>query len=88
MNRMIKALTNPYLVVTHICRYWPFYLVSDEFYLKQFFKAYQGYDLDLQNPVSYNEKLQWLKLNDRKEIYTILSDKYQVRKYVEEKIAY
>lgn len=86
MSRIIKALTNLDLVITHICRHWPFYLVSDEFYLKHFFKAHQGYDLDLQNPVSYNEKIQWLKLYDRKEIYTTLSDKYQVRQYVEEKI--
>lgn len=86
MNRILKALTNPDLLITHICRHWPFYLVSDEFYLKHFFKAHQGYNLNLQNPETYNEKLQWLKLFDRKEIYTVLSDKYLVRNFVKEKI--
>lgn len=86
MRRIKKAITNPILVITHICRHWPFYLVSDEFYLKCFFKAYQGYDLNLKNPKTFNEKLQWLKLFDRKEIYTTLTDKYLVRSFVEEKI--
>lgn len=86
MSRIIKALTNPNLLIAHICRHWPFYLVSDEFYLKHFFKAHQGYDLNLHNPKTYNEKLQWLKLFDRNEIYTVLTDKYLVRNYIEDKI--
>lgn len=86
MNKISKAIKNPNLVITHLCRHWPFYLVSDEFYLKRFFKAHQGYKLNLDNPKTYNEKLQWLKLHDRKDIYTILSDKYLVRNYVKEKI--
>ena len=41
-----------------------------------------GYELDLNNPKTYNEKLQWLKLNDRNPLYTTLVDKYEVKKYV------
>ena len=37
---------------------------------------------NLKNPQTYNEKLQWLKLNDRKDLYTTLVDKYEVKKYV------
>ena len=55
---------------------------SDEFYLKNFYKYKFGKSLNLSNPITYNEKLQWLKLNDRKPIYTIIVDKYEVKKYV------
>ncbi|MCL2101834.1 MAG: hypothetical protein FWH22_09010 [Fibromonadales bacterium] len=34
----------------------------------------------------FNEKMQWLKINDRKPIYTQLVDKYEARKFVAEKI--
>ena len=38
--------------------------------------------LNLKNPQTFNEKLQWLKLNNRKDIYTTMVDKYEVKKYV------
>ena len=42
--------------------------------------------LDLDNPQTFNEKLQWLKLYDRDPKYTQMVDKYEVRKYIKEKI--
>lgn len=41
-----------------------------------------GYNLDLCNPKTFNEKLQWLKINDRRDVYTSMVDKYEVKKYV------
>lgn len=41
-----------------------------------------GYKLDLNTPKTFNEKLQWLKLYDRKEIYTKMVDKYEAKEYV------
>lgn len=57
--------------------------LSDETYLKKCFKSVLGYDLNLENPQSFNEKLQWLKLHDRNPLYVQLVDKYAVRAYVE-----
>lgn len=54
----------------------------DEIYLKIQFKLNLGYDLDLKSPKSYNEKLQWLKLYDRKPQYTEMVDKYAAKSYV------
>ncbi len=54
--------------------------------LKKWYKKCTGQALDLDNPSSFNEKIQWLKLYDNQEIKTILSDKYLVRKWVAEKI--
>lgn len=45
-----------------------------------------GKKLDLKNPQTFNEKLQWLKLYDRNPEYTKMVDKYEVRKYISEKI--
>lgn len=42
--------------------------------------------LHLNPPVTFNEKLQWLKLHDRKPIYTLMADKYEVREYIKNKI--
>lgn len=86
MNQIIKKIFNPYLIATHICRHWPFRLISDESYLKMFYCAHQGEKLDLSNPRGYNAKLQWLKLYDRRDCYTMMSDKYLVREYVKKKI--
>lgn len=58
---------------------------ADEF-LKRTYKINTGKDLNLDNPVSYNEKLQWLKLYDHRPEYTVMVDKYAVKEYVSQKI--
>ena len=60
--------------------------MSDKRYLRMVYKAKMGRKLCLDNPTTYNEKLQWLKLYDRNPLYTQLADKYEVRKYVAEQI--
>lgn len=60
--------------------------MGDEKYLKKKFYAKMGVDLDLDNPEAFNEKLQWLKLHDKKDIYTTMVDKYEAKKYVADKI--
>lgn len=60
--------------------------MPDEEYLKKCFKACMGEDLHLDNPKTFNEKLQWLKLYDRKPEYTMMVDKYKVREYIKEKL--
>ena len=59
-----------------------FHKMSDEEFIKMQFKNVFGYNIDLNNPITYNEKLQWLKLNDRKPIYTKLVDKYEVKNVI------
>ena len=60
---------------------WP-----DEKYLKKMCDVRLGYKLNLENPKTFNEKLQWLKLYDRKPKYTMMVDKYAVRKYIADTI--
>ena len=82
MNPKIKkALQDPYyaceLVLNQLARY-----VSDENYVK--WKYYLNFRkaLNLDNPQTFNEKLQWLKLNDQHEEYTQIVDKYEAKKYI------
>lgn len=60
--------------------------MPDVWFLKLVYKARTGRKLNLKNPTSFNEKLQWLKLYDRKPEYTQMVDKYTVRSYIREKI--
>lgn len=60
--------------------------LSDEEYLRKRYKVSFGKELDLDNPTTFNEKIQWLKLNDKKPIYTDMVDKYEAKKYVAERI--
>ena len=59
-----------------------FRILPDEIAIKKEFKAAMGYPLNLKNPRTFNEKIQWLKLHDRKPIYTKMVDKYEAKKYV------
>ncbi len=60
--------------------------MDDEKYLKKLYMSNFGKELDLENPKTFNEKLQWLKLYDRKPEYTMMVDKYRVREYISEKL--
>ena len=60
--------------------------ISGEKYLKIRYKTETGRNLDLQNPKTYTEKLQWLKLYDHRPEYTKMVDKYEAKKLVSEKI--
>lgn len=59
---------------------------SDETVIRERYKSIFGRELDLENPKTFNEKIQWRILKDKKDIYTKLADKYLVREYVKEKI--
>ena len=60
--------------------------MSDEKYLKKMYQAKMGKKLNLDHPVTFNEKLQWLKLYNRESLYSILVDKYAVRDYITRKL--
>ena len=61
-------------------------LLPEKIYIKQTFKNTFGYNLNLNNPRTFNEKILWLQLNDRTPLHTFCTDKYTVREYVKEKI--
>ncbi len=56
--------------------------LPDKTYIKLLFRFRMGYKLDLNNPQTFCEKLQWLKLYNRRPEYTQMVDKYAVKDYV------
>ena len=62
--------------------------ISDEKYIRIQYKLRTGKKLNLETPRLYNEKMQYFKLYCHDEIYHSLSDKYEVRSWVEKKIGF
>ncbi len=61
-------------------------LVPPIFHIKIDYYIRLGKDVNLNKPATFNEKLQWLKLHDKKPEYVKIVDKYEVRKYIAETI--
>ena len=59
-----------------------FWWIKDEEYVKIKYKLEMNKRLNLQDPKTFNEKLQWLKLYDRNPEYTQMVDKFEAKKYV------
>ena len=59
-----------------------FFWLPDSIFLRIKFYLKMGYPLNLDNPKTYSEKLQWLKLYNRRPEYTTLVDKYAVKEFV------
>ena len=60
--------------------------LSDTAFIKLVYYARMNKKIDLKNPATFNEKLNWLKIYNRDPLYTLLVDKYEVKKYIANKI--
>lgn len=60
--------------------------VDDETHIRRQYKLRTGETLNLENPIYYNEKIQWMKINYHDLILNELVDKYSVRNFVKERI--
>ncbi|WP_238455522.1 ATP-grasp fold amidoligase family protein [Desulfolucanica intricata] len=86
-NTLVKTLIHnpsdvPKLFVVYLSKLGLLNWLPDVAYLKLHYRVMLKRKLDLNNPKTFNEKLQWLKLFDRNPEYTNLVDKYAVRDYV------
>lgn len=81
--RVIKYIKHPRLILSQIMdRTFLNTIFSDETYLKIQCWCYLGYKIDLKNPRTFNEKMQWLKLYGHRPEYVTMADKYAVKEYV------
>lgn len=85
MNQLKKLIGyifhNPRaLILAFLVRITP--IIPDKLYLKLLFRLKMGRRLNLDNPQTFSEKLQWLKLYNRKPEYTQMVDKYEAKKYI------
>ncbi|MED3985219.1 ATP-grasp fold amidoligase family protein [Peribacillus simplex] len=87
LKKIIKVVKQPNLLVHFLIKNLKiFRLISDESYLKINYKLRTRKKLNLENPKTFNEKLQWLKVYNQKPEYTKMVDKYEMRDYVAQTI--
>lgn len=82
LDRILRLIRNPEYTFQYLLNRGDFKDIPDEKYLKLKFKHILGAELNLDRPLTFNEKLQWLKLYDRNPLYTQLVDKYKIREYI------
>ena len=78
----MSFLTKPYYRTRVLIKLGYYDSLSDEDFLKKVFPKYMGYPLNLENPKTFSEKLQWLKLNYRNPIQIIMVDKYEAKHFI------
>lgn len=81
MRSLNYFINNPFDIIASAAKKIKI-LIPDKLYLKILFRSRMGYKLNLNKPETYSEKLQWLKLYDRRPEYTVMVDKYAVKDFV------
>lgn len=81
-DRLSRFLNNPFLVLSFLLRKYPKLIKNDELFIRIDYFLRMKKILHLNPPTTYNEKLQWLKLNWKDSSYTQLVDKLEVKKQV------
>lgn len=82
ISNFIRLLGNPCKMAEPFARRGLLNWMSDEMYLKMRFRGEMGKKLNLGNPQTFNEKLQWLKLYDHNPEYTDLVDKIKAKEKI------
>ena len=82
MNRIINYIKNPQIFLNVLLVHLSPLIRNDMAYAKLMWLLKKDYPLDLEHPVTFNQKLQWLKLYDRQSKYTMLVDKVKVKDYI------
>ncbi len=77
----MKTIRQVYLTIAK-----NFKFLSDKEFLKIQYENKLNKKLNLENPVSFNEKIQWYKIYYKNNLFTQLADKYKVRDFVKEKV--
>lgn len=85
-NKVKRYLKDPYFSIGYVMIEKCPRLMSDKYYLSVLWKMLMGYELDWKHPKNFNEKLQWLKLYDRKPEYTTMVDKYRAKQWVADRV--
>lgn len=80
-NTYILLLWNRYRRIRELCVY---HIMDDQKFIKRTYKKRLCKEVNLENPMTFTEKLNWLKLNYRNNLMEQCADKYSVRKYVSE----
>jgi len=86
MKSLGYYIKNPRIVFEGLTIKFVGKLLPDKTFIKLLYHYVTGNELDLENPKTFTEKLQWLKINDKNPLYPTLVDKISAKKWVAEKI--
>ena len=84
-NKLIQFLKTPHKftqMMIYLSHHGFHFLFSDKFYIEKVYYFYLGKHINLKSPQTFNEKINWLKLYDRKRNYKSFVDKYECKKSV------
>lgn len=83
LNGLKYIIKEPKFILYYIDKYLKI-RINDELYLRIMYKRIFNKELNLDNPSTFDEKLQWLKLHNKNPEYTNMVDKYEVKNYIKE----
>ena len=81
-ERILRTIKHPRTIGSALLRIFAHWITDDEWYVKKRYYLSTGDRLNLESPQTFNDKLNWLKLYDRQDEYTIMADKIEAKKYV------
>ena len=81
-----RFITDPVIRQSYLATLGFYDNTDDRKYIERVYKLKLGYKPDLDNPKTFCEKMNWLKLYDRRPIYTTMVDKYLAKEFVSEKV--
>lgn len=84
VKKIIEGFKRPNLICGFFLHRLARFIKDDETYLKWYYFFPMKRWPDLNNPKSFNEKLQWLKIHDKNPAYSKMVDKYEVKQYIGE----
>lgn len=82
MNKIKKVFDNPEKIIYKLQKFKLFNFLKDETYIKMIYAIAFREKLNIEQPTTFTEKLQWLKLNDRNPQYTKMVDKCEAKEFV------
>ena len=82
IKKIYKMLVNKKIRFSYLTSLGFYNCLCDKRFLEKKYKLHFNKRLKFDDISTFNEKLQWLKLNDRKPEYTTMVDKYKVREYI------
>lgn len=85
-DTLLRWFRNPWQIAASMSKHGWLNWIPDKRYLSIMYRACFAERINWENPSTFSEKLQWLKLNDRNPMYTRMVDKFEAKQFVSERI--
>jgi hypothetical protein len=86
LKKILGLIIEPRKIIFHLNARGFLNWMTDDIHIRIMYRLQLGKKLNLKNPTTFNEKLQWFKLHDRNPEYIKMVDKYAVREYIKNTI--